>query len=369
MRRSGRVTGSRSRCRPTCRATWPCSASRRRARSWRVRRGRGGLFRALAGGARRPRGADRRDRRAASRDRRGDRHPGRRSWSRGLEPRRSRCCSARPCDGLRVAVTFDYWQTLVSERRGDMRAMQIDRWLATLAEAGQPRTADELVGGVRRELGRSSRNGGGRTPASGGRSTASGFVSDHLGLETAPTGCRAALIDNFRIVGETADAAARPRASRACLASAARRRRACSGSSATSGSPSSRTLRRVWRASGCLDYFDAWSFSDETGWFKPAAEALSPGARGARRPRRRRRRTSATTSAPTSRAPRRSGWSRCSTPVWPSSAGGSRSSYHRAGWPTTSWTTWPPCPASSASRHLTGRPRRALFRVWLHQRS
>jgi putative hydrolase of the HAD superfamily len=25
-----------------------------------------------------------------------------------------------------------------------------------------------------------------------------------------------------------------------------------------------------------LDFFDAWSFSDETGWFKPAAEAFRP---------------------------------------------------------------------------------------------
>ena len=43
------------------------------------------------------------------------------------------------------AVTFDFWQTLVSERRGDMRAMQIDRWVDTLAAAGQPRTREQLV--------------------------------------------------------------------------------------------------------------------------------------------------------------------------------------------------------------------------------
>ena len=48
------------------------------------------------------------------------------------------------------AVTFDYWQTLVEEPRGTMRAMQLDCWQAVLAAAGHevPRAAlDEAFEG------------------------------------------------------------------------------------------------------------------------------------------------------------------------------------------------------------------------------
>ena len=31
---------------------------------------------------------------------------------------------------------------------------------------------------------------------------------------------------------------------------------------------------------GLLRYFDAWAFSDETGWFKPAPEAFRPALEG-----------------------------------------------------------------------------------------
>ena len=49
-----------------------------------------------------------------------------------------------------------------------------------------------------------------------------------------------------------------------------------SASCATSGSRRPHPSRVGSRASGCSDLFDAWSFSDESGWFKPAAEAFEP---------------------------------------------------------------------------------------------
>ena len=46
------------------------------------------------------------------------------------------------------------------------------------------------------------------------------------------------------------------------------------------GLTDSATLRRRLEGFGLLGFFDAWSFSDETGWFKPAAEAFEPALAG-----------------------------------------------------------------------------------------
>ena len=263
-----------------------------------------------------------------------------------------------------LAVTFDYWQTLVSERRGEMRAMQIDRWLTTLAAAGQPRTEVDLTGAfaanweVFEERWRTN-------AGPWGAAASVGFVSEHLGLEMNDD-LRAALIENFRIVGRTAELHPAPGV-RACL-EALKGAGCVLGIVCDVGLTDSPTLRARLDGFGLLDFFDAWSFSDETGWFKPAAEAFRPALEGLGVPADAMPHTWATTSAPTSRAPRRWGWSRCSTRGWPSSAGGSPSN-NRAGWRTTSSTTSPRCPASSASRHLTSTAPSRVVRVWLHQRS
>ena len=102
-------------------------------------------------GARRPGRADRRDRRAARRDRRVDRHPGRGARPRsGL--RRSRGCSARPCD----APARRHVRLLADARVGAARrdARDADRSLARDAGGGRP-AADRgrSQRGVRRQLG------------------------------------------------------------------------------------------------------------------------------------------------------------------------------------------------------------------------
>ena len=170
------------------------------------------------------------------------------------------------------AVTFDYWQTLVSERRGEMRSMQIDRWLATLAEAGQSRTEVDLAGAFAANWevfeDRWRTNAG-----PWGAADSVGFVSEHLGLEMSD-GLRMALIENFHIVGRTADLHPAPGV-RACL-EALRAAGCVLGIVCDVGLTDSRMLRARLEGFGLLHFFDAWSFSDETGWFKPAAEAFLP---------------------------------------------------------------------------------------------
>ncbi|HLB39608.1 MAG TPA: HAD family hydrolase [Actinomycetota bacterium] len=170
------------------------------------------------------------------------------------------------------AVTFDYWQTLVSERRGDMRAMQIDRWVASLADAGQPRAEAELADAFAANWAifeeRWRANAG-----PWGAGEAVGFVSERLHV-TLVDGLRERLIENFRVVGETAELHPAPGVHdclRALKASGCALGIVCDVG--LTGSP---TLRARLQGFGLLDFFDAWAFSDETGWFKPAAEAFAP---------------------------------------------------------------------------------------------
>ena len=101
------------------------------------------------------------------------------------------------------AVTFDFWQTLVSERRGAMRAMQIERWIATITEAQQPRSEAELVDAFTANWALFEDRWRTNTGSWGATQTVD-FVGARLGL-TLADGLRAALIENFRIVGETAE--------------------------------------------------------------------------------------------------------------------------------------------------------------------
>ncbi len=99
------------------------------------------------------------------------------------------------------------------------------------------------------------------------------FVGARLGL-TLADGLRAALIENFRIVGGTAELELAPGV-RECL-EALRSAGCVLGIVCDVGLTDSPTLRARLDAFGLLEYFDAWSFSDETGWFKPAEQAFRP---------------------------------------------------------------------------------------------
>jgi putative hydrolase of the HAD superfamily len=174
------------------------------------------------------------------------------------------------------AVTFDYWQTLVTERRGVMRELQLDRWVATLSRAGQPRSRDDLTAAfaanweVFEERWRTN---------SGpyGASDSVAFVSHQLGIDLTG-GLRVELEDGFRVVGETAPLHPAPGVE-ACLAGL-RGAGIVLGIVCDVGLTASPILRRRLEGFGLLGYFDAWSFSDESGWFKPAAGAFEPALAG-----------------------------------------------------------------------------------------
>ena len=174
------------------------------------------------------------------------------------------------------AVTFDYWQTLVSERPGHMRAGQIGRFAAILAEAGQPRAEEELVAAFDENWERFeehwNENTGQYTPTD-----TVDFVCGRLGIDLGDE-LRARLIDGFREVGETVHLDLAPGIAE-CLAEL-RGVGLRLGIVCDVGLTSSPTLRDRLARFELLDAFDAWAFSDETGWFKPAPEAFTPALHG-----------------------------------------------------------------------------------------
>jgi putative hydrolase of the HAD superfamily len=168
------------------------------------------------------------------------------------------------------AVTFDFWQTLVAEAPGQMRAMQLERWSESLAGAGQHRTREQIEEAFAANWDRFEQrwlaNTGQYTPAD-----AVEFVAGHLGVTTAD-GLHEHLLDQYRIVGETAELRVAPGVER-CLGTL-RDAGVKLAIVCDVGLTSSPTLRARLEGFGLLGFFEAWSFSDETGWFKPAPEAF-----------------------------------------------------------------------------------------------
>ena len=224
-----------------------------------------------------------------------------------------------------------------------MRAMQIDRWVDTLARRGQPRTRERARRPRSTRTGRSSRNAGVTNHGQYGRGGQRDVRHATTSASSWPTGSAPTLSTTSASSARRRRAGARPgRRGRACRRCAPP---ACAlGIVCDVGLTGSPILRARLEGFGLLGYFDAWSFSDETGWFKPAAGAFRAGARGAGRPRGRggaRRRQ---------RAHRRRGREGAGDDRGPvhraghASAAGSPSSCTRARSPITSSTTWPTLP-------------------------
>jgi FMN phosphatase YigB (HAD superfamily) len=168
------------------------------------------------------------------------------------------------------AVTFDFWHTLVAEHPGTMRRMQLDRWGRLLARAGQPRDRAEIESAFAKNWQRFEEhwwtNTGQYTPTD-----SVSFLTQELSVD-ATDELRTDLIDSFRVVGETADLEVAP-GLETCLR-ALRAEKVPLGIVCDVGLTPSPTLRVRLERLGVLDAFDAWSFSDETGVFKPAPEAF-----------------------------------------------------------------------------------------------
>jgi putative hydrolase of the HAD superfamily len=178
------------------------------------------------------------------------------------------------------AVTFDFWDTLVGEHLGQMRGMQIDRWLEVLRTDDIAIPRPDLVVAFEENWREFER----RWSANAGQHTASDatdFICARLGISPdgqGEGGIRNSLIDSFRLVGETAPLTPAPD-----LAPALRdlkRSGVRLGIVCDVGLTSSPTLRLRLERFGLLGFFDAWGFSDETGWFKPAREAFAPALEG-----------------------------------------------------------------------------------------
>lgn len=174
------------------------------------------------------------------------------------------------------AVTFDFWDTLVHEEGRAMRTGQLAAWEKLLAEAGHPADPEALAAAFDENWAEFERcwavNAGPYTPAK-----SADFICRRIGVEpSAPL--RSALIDAFREVGEVVPLEAAPNAE-SCLA-ALRDAGLRLAIVCDVGLVRSPTLRARLDGFGLLRYFEAWSFSDETGWFKPAAEAFRPALEG-----------------------------------------------------------------------------------------
>jgi putative hydrolase of the HAD superfamily len=170
------------------------------------------------------------------------------------------------------AVTFDYWQTLVSERRGEMRDLQIARCERALDDAGQPRSTEALRVAFAENwevFERHWRDNAG--PYGYEESVRS--IAERLGVRLT-AGLRDRLERAFLEVGETAPLFPAPGVA-GCLATL-RSAGVRLGIVCDVGLTPSSVLRRRLEGFGLLRYFEAWAFSDETGWFKPAAAAFQP---------------------------------------------------------------------------------------------
>lgn len=171
------------------------------------------------------------------------------------------------------AVTFDFWDTLVAmEGTSTMRDQQIDEFAQALFTHGHSYERDRLV-----EVFASNwtqfedaweDNTGQYTPTD-----ATDFIVGELGVPVTAE-LRADLIDAFRVVGESAALEAAPGIAE-CL-SVLQQAGVRLGIVCDVGLTSSPTLRDRLQGFGLMRWFQAWSFSDETGWFKPAADAFTP---------------------------------------------------------------------------------------------
>jgi putative hydrolase of the HAD superfamily len=168
------------------------------------------------------------------------------------------------------AVTFDFWHTLLAEHPGTMRAMQLDRWTRMLARAGQARERSDIEAAFAKNWQRFEEhwwsNSGQYTP-----SDSVLFITEELSVDlTVELGTE--LTESFGVVGDSAELEVAP-GLEACLR-ALREAGVRLGIVCDVGLTPSPTLRGRLERLGVLDAFDAWSFSDETGVFKPAPEAF-----------------------------------------------------------------------------------------------
>jgi HAD superfamily hydrolase (TIGR01549 family) len=170
----------------------------------------------------------------------------------------------RPAGRLE-AVTFDYWQTLMTESSaGQLNALRRAAWAAILADAGVAVRDADLRAAFDRSWSNYVSNW-----AAGRLYTAPDAAADviqKLGVELSAA-TRAALIDAMVSTGADADLGAAPG-----IGDALRRLKRAGlriGIVCDVGMTGSPILLEHLERHGLLRLFDHWSFSDVVGWYKP----------------------------------------------------------------------------------------------------
>lgn len=169
------------------------------------------------------------------------------------------------------AVTFDFWDTLVSEDMGGMRGLQIDAWMEVLGGGGIEVPREELAEAFNENWlvfeEHWHANDRQWTPED-----STDHICDLLGVRGDEVHDQ--LVDTFRRVGESAPLVAAEGA--ADTLGTLKEAGVALGIVCDVGLTAAVTLRQRLEWFGLLELFDAWAFSDETGWFKPAPQAFAP---------------------------------------------------------------------------------------------
>lgn len=163
-----------------------------------------------------------------------------------------------------VAVTFDFWNTLIAEQPGQIRALRLDAWERVLAREGIPSPRSTLEAAL--DAAWQTFDAAWQANRQYRSSDAAALVLRKAGADVGPA-VRDELIELFVTIGATADLPTAPNVGAAL--SELRRAGLRIGIICDVGMTPSTILRSHLEKHGLLGYFDHWSFSDEVGVFKP----------------------------------------------------------------------------------------------------
>ena len=165
------------------------------------------------------------------------------------------------------AVTFDFWNTLVYEEAGSLRAGQLQAWTSILGEAGVEVDRERLERSFDASWDTYVRSCEENRQYPYERAAADILAA--IGLDPAPD-VRSSLVEAFPRSGEGAElhmADGIEACLRALDAGGVRLGIICDV-----GMSPSPVLRSHLERKGLLELFDHWSFSDEVGVYKPSPE-------------------------------------------------------------------------------------------------
>ncbi|MEJ5255093.1 MAG: HAD family hydrolase [Acidimicrobiales bacterium] len=164
-----------------------------------------------------------------------------------------------------VAVTFDFWDTLVVAQTEKTRASRRAAMLDVLAEHGHDDIPEAMLDAVFDDTVRAFNDAWASNRQFTARDGAEHVVA-RLGRDLSPA-TRAALIEAFMAAGDRVDVELAPNVAStlAALDNAGIR----IGIICDVGMTPSTVLRSYLERHGVLHHFDHWSFSDEVGVYKP----------------------------------------------------------------------------------------------------